>query len=153
MQQPPEARYSICVLEDAAGRLLFLKRASDRSLGAGQWGFPAGHIEPGETPRACALRELAEEIGAKHEISEVNAIGPISDTFYGGGLEIHLFHFRWASGAIELNDEHSEFAWTTKREFENLRVVLGVEEDIVLLGIWPPEMFDPDRLPTRSAAG
>ncbi len=25
------------------------------------WGFPKGHAEPGETPQACALRELREE--------------------------------------------------------------------------------------------
>ena len=27
------------------------------------WGFPKGHIEPGETPEAAALREIAEETG------------------------------------------------------------------------------------------
>ncbi len=27
------------------------------------WGFPKGHLEPGETPRAAALREVSEETG------------------------------------------------------------------------------------------
>lgn len=27
------------------------------------WGFPKGHLEPGETPRDAALREVAEETG------------------------------------------------------------------------------------------
>ena len=33
-----------------------------RDLGA--WSIPKGQIEDGEDPRACALRELAEELGA-----------------------------------------------------------------------------------------
>jgi predicted NUDIX family NTP pyrophosphohydrolase len=31
----------------------------------GAWSIPKGEIEDGEEPRACALRELAEELGAK----------------------------------------------------------------------------------------
>ena len=27
------------------------------------WGFPKGHLEPGETPDAAAMREVAEETG------------------------------------------------------------------------------------------
>ncbi|MFW6060028.1 MAG: bis(5'-nucleosyl)-tetraphosphatase [Phycisphaeraceae bacterium] len=31
--------------------------------GAGHWGFPKGHAEPGESPVEAATRELAEETG------------------------------------------------------------------------------------------
>ncbi|MFN8216835.1 MAG: NUDIX domain-containing protein [Solirubrobacterales bacterium] len=31
----------------------------------GAWSIPKGQIEEGEDPRACALRELAEELGAE----------------------------------------------------------------------------------------
>lgn len=144
-----EARFSICLLEDALDRLLFVKRASDESIGAEKWGFPAGHIEADETPLECAMREMDEEIGTQHELVEVNRVGPVRDTFYGGKFEIHLFHFHWLSGAVELNVEHTSFAWLAAPEFKNLDVMLGIEEDIVLLGIWPMEIFDPLRLPAH----
>jgi predicted NUDIX family NTP pyrophosphohydrolase len=35
----------------------------------GSWSIPKGQIEDGEDPRDCALRELAEELGAPPELS------------------------------------------------------------------------------------
>ena len=43
------------------GKVLLARRGSapDRGL----WGFPGGHVEPGETALAAAARELLEETG------------------------------------------------------------------------------------------
>ncbi|HKH64554.1 MAG TPA: NUDIX domain-containing protein [Solirubrobacterales bacterium] len=35
---------------------------------AGSWSIPKGQIEEGEEPRACAIRELEEELGAAPEL-------------------------------------------------------------------------------------
>ena len=35
---------------------------------AGAWSIPKGQIEEGEEPRACAIRELEEELGAAPEL-------------------------------------------------------------------------------------
>ena len=48
-------------LIDATGRLLVAQRPQGKSL-AGLWEFPGGKIEPGETPEAALVRELAEEL-------------------------------------------------------------------------------------------
>lgn len=45
---------------DAREVLLVLR---GRGARAGQWSLPGGHVEPGEAPRAAALRELREETG------------------------------------------------------------------------------------------
>ncbi|TNF18214.1 MAG: NUDIX domain-containing protein [Rhodobacteraceae bacterium] len=43
-----------------AGRVLLALRGADKP-NAGLWGYPGGHVEPGETAHAAAARELLEE--------------------------------------------------------------------------------------------
>jgi 8-oxo-dGTP diphosphatase len=49
-------------LVDGDGRVLLARRPPGKSM-AGLWEFPGGKIEPGETPEAALIRELAEELG------------------------------------------------------------------------------------------
>ncbi len=51
--------------DDGTGEtaLLLTGRVSGLRSHGGQWAMPGGRIDPGETPVAAALRELAEEIG------------------------------------------------------------------------------------------
>lgn len=49
-------------LIDADGRVLLAQRPEGKSL-AGLWEFPGGKVEPGESPEACLIRELKEELG------------------------------------------------------------------------------------------
>ena len=51
-----------CALVDADGRVLIAQRPEGKQL-AGLWEFPGGKVENGETPEACLIRELHEELG------------------------------------------------------------------------------------------
>jgi len=60
------------VIWNAAGQIL-LERRSD----CGWWGLPGGRIEPGETIRGSALREVEEETGLKVHLTHL--VGVYSD--------------------------------------------------------------------------
>ncbi len=146
-------RFAISLLENDRNELLLLKRAQKAPLGPGLWGFPAGHIEPGETPEQCALRELKEELGLEAPPELLSALGPVRDSFYGGIYEIYLFHYRWRGGEIRLNHEHTEYAWVSRGNYRRYPVMDGIDEDIDYFGIWPRTYLNPDKLPPSPLFG
>lgn len=59
--------------ERSAGAVLFLRRGEALRYvlvqsRSGEWGFPKGHLEAGETEPQAALREIFEETGARVEL-------------------------------------------------------------------------------------
>ena len=58
----PVVLVAAVALVDVDGRVLVQQRPEGRAM-AGLWEFPGGKVEPGETPEACLIRELKEELG------------------------------------------------------------------------------------------
>ncbi|MEM7072092.1 MAG: (deoxy)nucleoside triphosphate pyrophosphohydrolase [Pseudomonadota bacterium] len=61
-------------LIDIDGRLLVAKRPPGKEM-AGQWEFPGGKIEPGETPEQALIRELQEELAVR---TQTNCLAPVT---------------------------------------------------------------------------
>ena len=63
-----QLRYCLMQYEKSCGGVVFTRKGNDihyviiQHLG-GHWGFPKGHMEPGEDEKTTALREIREEIG------------------------------------------------------------------------------------------
>ena len=66
---------------------------------AGLWGFPGGHVEPGETALAAAARELAEETGV---IATPRAYLDNIDVIERGGRRRPALSFPAGGGALRL---------------------------------------------------
>ncbi len=101
----------------ASGTFLFGKRSLVVNK-PGIWNFFGGHVDPGETPRAALLRELAEEADLRPSSRDLLQFGGISgaaiqELGYVEALrELHYF-LLLTDREIEprLNYEHSEFRW------------------------------------------
>jgi 8-oxo-dGTP diphosphatase len=93
----PVIEVSAALIRDAAGRYLITQRRKGSHL-AGQWEFPGGKVEAGETPAACLRRELIEELSATF------AVGQLVDTIRWEYPErtvvLHFFECRLESGII-----------------------------------------------------
>ncbi len=98
-----------CALVDIDGRVLLGKRPAGKAM-AGLWEFPGGKIEPGETPEACLIRELDEEL----DIAITHAcLAPFvfaSHAYEGHHLLMPLFLCRRWEGQPRAK-EHEALAW------------------------------------------
>jgi putative (di)nucleoside polyphosphate hydrolase len=105
--------------------LAFIGRRIDMPAGLAAWQMPQGGIDPGETPRQAAFRELAEEVGTdKAEILaetrgwlHYDLPTDIASRMWGGrwrGQRQKWFLMRFTGGDADINPatDHPEFdAW------------------------------------------
>ena len=105
-----EPRIGVGVLVTRGEEILLLERRG--AHGAGMWSTPGGHLDHGETPEACAAREVREETGI--EITDLAFAGVTNDVFPDGRHYVTLwFRARWASGEarVAAPEEMSAVGW------------------------------------------
>jgi 8-oxo-dGTP diphosphatase len=105
-------------LTDGEGRV-FVQRRPEGRAHAGLWEFPGGKVEPGETPEAALVRELAEELGiavvAADLVPAAFATAPLGTRH----LVLLLYRVRRWSGAIH-PVEASASDWRHPRALRDL---------------------------------
>lgn len=92
------------MLVDAQGHLLLQERDEHAGIDPECWGFPGGHVEPGEDVGSAARRELAEETGVRLA-GALDHVGRWSITHADAAAgaepdEVHLFAAR-----VDLTDD------------------------------------------------
>ena len=96
-------------LVDTDGRVLICQRPEGKSL-AGLWEFPGGKVEPGETPEACLIRELEEELGIRVATACLAPFVFASHAYESFHLLMPLYLCRRWEGQI-VRREHQATAW------------------------------------------
>jgi len=100
---------SAAALIDPDGRILLAQRPEGKSM-AGLWEFPGGKVEPGETPEACLIRELHEELGIETWKSCLAPLTFASHAYPDFHLLMPLFACRKWEGIVQAR-EGQQLAW------------------------------------------
>lgn len=87
--------------------LILTRRSSRLRKHPGQWAFPGGRLDPGETPNQTALREMREEVAA--EIPEEHVLGRLDDFVTRSGFVITPVVV-WGGRRLDLQPNPAEVA-------------------------------------------
>jgi 8-oxo-dGTP diphosphatase len=105
-----------CAIIEKNNKVLATQRAHNTHL-AGQWEFPGGKIESGETAESCIKREIAEELSVR--ISVHRSLRPVEYHYPDKAIRLIPFVCKIISGQIRLTD-HSDFRWLGRDELTSL---------------------------------
>jgi 8-oxo-dGTP pyrophosphatase MutT (NUDIX family) len=132
--------------EKSCGIVVFREEIPERlylilHYGEGHWDFPKGHIEPGETEKEAAFREVYEETRIPEPDFEL-VMGfreRIEYSFMREGetvqKEVFFFLGRTGTSAIRLSREHVGFEWMpyemarSRLTYDSARGILEKAED------------------------
>jgi len=110
MSEPkPLVLVAAAALVDVDGRVLICRRPEGKAL-AGLWEFPGGKVEAGETPEACLIRELDEELGIRVPPPCLAPFVFASHDYEGFHLLMPLYLVRRWEGIVTAR-HHSALAW------------------------------------------
>lgn len=88
-----------------------------------KWEFPGGKIEAGESPEACIVREIQEELSAKITVKQL-----LSESIYdyGNNYKVKLYSFVCQlENELPVCAEHKQIKWLEKDSFAELEWVEG----------------------------
>ena len=87
--------------------LILTRRSAQLRKHPGQWAFPGGRLDPGETPGQTALREMHEEVGA--DLPADMVLGQLDDFVTRSGFVITPVVV-WGGGPLALEPNPGEVA-------------------------------------------
>jgi 8-oxo-dGTP pyrophosphatase MutT (NUDIX family) len=124
MDIPGDKRLAAAVVMDDEGRVLLVRRSETERFLPRVWGVPCGKLEPDESARDGALRELKEETGLLGEI--VRKVGESSFVSEYGGHEVknwqENFLVRPLTRQITLPLPDQAHIWLTRSELTTVDI-------------------------------
>ena len=106
----------VAALMRRTGKVLVGQRPEGASL-AGQWEFPGGKIELGESPEDALQRELKEELGIDAEIGPLKMVA--THTYGKTGILFLFYDVKFWKGQIKMQ-QHPDLRWVTPKELAQL---------------------------------
>ncbi|HVS70994.1 MAG TPA: (deoxy)nucleoside triphosphate pyrophosphohydrolase [Phycisphaerae bacterium] len=151
LARPAPVEVAIAIVFDAAHRrVLICKRKPDTVLG-GYWEFPGGKCNPGETPAACACREVLEETAIT--VRPVRELAVIEHQYPHARVRLHPFVCQYVTGDLQLlavaDAQWIDPAETPRYRFPeaNLRLVRAVAAGFDAVNALPAANESPTNAP------
>ena len=119
--QNKKADSVVMILTDGAGERILVSREYRMAMGQWIYNFPAGLIDPGETPEESAKRELWEETGLS--LVRIDDVLDNSYSAIGFSNERNVCVFGVAEGEFRKSTSDAEEiipGWYTKAEMKEL---------------------------------
>lgn len=114
---------TLCYLEKDGAYLMMHRVKKKRDLNQGKWIGLGGHIEPGESPEECIVREVFEECGL--QLVSYRLRGIITFSPQGDGTE-YMFLYTADQFYGELTEcKEGELEWVLKEQIYNLSLWQG----------------------------
>ena len=115
------------------GRILIAQRPEGKKR-AGQWEFPGGKTEPGESPEAALVRELREELGADVVIEPL--LEKVEHVYSDLRVEVRFYPCTLKAGALVERLEHARLEWVLPEEMERFEFVEADRALLPRLAAW-----------------
>jgi len=117
MKKPSINHISVaCALIERDGLVLAAQRSETMSMPL-KWEFPGGKIHEGESPEACLVRELLEELNVT--VAVKYQLKPITWDYGSFSVTLHPFVCEITEGDIILH-EHKAIKWLAPAELPSL---------------------------------
>lgn len=106
---------TLCYLQQAGKTLMLYRNKKENDIHEGKWNGVGGKFEEGETPEACAVREIEEETGL--HVRDPKLVGILTFPQFDGSNDWYVFVFiatQWDGEQIESPEGHLEWIATEK---------------------------------------
>lgn len=100
-------------------------RRGPGQTGAGEWEFPGGKVEPGESSQQALVREIKEELGLDIDANKLVYIAENTHAYAEKTLQLFL----WQLELLEIPQiqltEHDQLRWCSTEDMRRLELSPG----------------------------
>ena len=119
-------KFSTVAVINCDKKILLLKRGPTAPYNPNNYCFPGGTVEQDESLEEAASRELSEETGINFHKDHLEKI----KVTYPSGYNKIIFIARIDDAEVQLNYEHTHYAWVNSSESSSYPMVDGLRVTI-----------------------